>query len=77
MRTTIAFDDDLLRQLKAEAARQGETLSTLVNDLLRQALIRRAAPSEFRLELAGWEAETLPGVDIMDRDQLFDLMNGR
>lgn len=77
MRTTIAFDDDLLRQLKAEAARQGETLSTLVNDLLRQALIRRAAPAEFLLELAGWEAETLPGVDIMDRDQLFDLMNGR
>lgn len=77
MRTTIALDDDLLRQLKAEAARQGETLSKLVNDLLRQALMRRATPSGFRLELAGWEAETLPGVDIMDRDKLFDLMNGR
>jgi len=29
------------------------------------------------LDLAGWDAERLPGVDILDRDKLFDVMDAR
>jgi len=76
-RTTLALDGDLLRRLKADAARRGTTLAQLVNDLLRASLAQRTPRQKYELRLAGWEAEIQPGVDILDRDKLFDLMNGR
>ncbi|MFQ5599711.1 MAG: DUF6364 family protein [Candidatus Krumholzibacteriia bacterium] len=75
-RTTLTIDDDLLKRLKQAAATHGTTLARLVNDLLRQALTSPRR-NRFKLELEGWDAETQPGVDIVDRDKLFDLMNGR
>lgn len=76
-RTTLALDDDLLRRLKEKAAREGTTMQAVVNDLLRQALADSGGGgSEYRLELAGWDAEEQPGVDLLDRDKLFDLMEG-
>jgi len=77
MRTTLSIDDDLLRRLKELAARRGQTLARMVNDLLRQSLARGAGKPGFKLELVGWDAEPQPGVDILDRDKLFDLMDGR
>ncbi len=76
-RTTIALDDDLLQRLKEAAARERRTLGEVVNDLLRQALAPRRKRQGFKLMLEGWEAEPQPGVDILDRDKLFDLMDGR
>jgi hypothetical protein len=76
MRTTLTIDDDLLRQLKENAASQGKTLGAVVSDLLRHALDRQSQQQPYKLELEGWEARQLPGVDILDRDKLFDLMNG-
>jgi Ribbon-helix-helix protein, copG family len=76
-RTTLALDDDLLRRLKADAAERGVTLAALVNELLRQGTAARAHRRDFRLKLQGWQAELQPGVDILDRDQLFDLTTGR
>ena len=75
-RTTLALDDDLLRALKEKAAQQGVTLQALTNDLLRQSLARRES-STFHLQLEGWAAQQQPGVDILDRDKMFELMNGR
>ena len=76
IRTTIGFDDDLLRQLKQRAAKDGVTLQDLVNDLLRQSLAT-AKRSKYELKLKGWNGAVLPGVDLTDRDKLFDLMGGR
>ncbi len=76
-RTTLTLDDDLLKQLKESATSQGKTLAALVNDLLRHALAIRSRRQRYKLELRGWEAELQPGVDVLDRDKLFDLMNGR
>lgn len=73
-RTTLALDPDLLRGLKEKAAREGRTLQAVANELLRQGLARRERRGDYRLELEGWEAEQQPGVDILDRDKLFDLM---
>jgi hypothetical protein len=75
-RTTLAIDEAVLRALKRRATERGTTLQAVVNDALRQAI---AAPrrSGFELRLRGWRAELRPGVDVTDRDQLFDLMNGR
>lgn len=76
-RTTLALDEGLLKRLKADAARRGITLACIVNELLRSSLTERRKSKGFTLGLAGWEAELQPGVDILDRDKLFDLMSGR
>jgi len=34
-------------------------------------------PNQFKLHLEGCKAEIQPGVNILDRDKLFDLINGR
>jgi len=37
MRTTVQIDDDLLRDLKEQAHREGTSLARLINRMLRQA----------------------------------------
>lgn len=64
------IDDELLRHLKERAAREGQSLQFLVNALLRQALHQ----STFTFKTEGWEAREQPGVDILDRDALFRVM---
>jgi plasmid stability protein len=77
-RTTLAIQEDVLRELKRRAAERGTTVQAVANELLRQALARPRDAKKFKLRLpAGWQAKPLPGVDIGDRDNLFDLMNGR
>ena len=76
-RTTIAIDDDLLRQLKERAAREERTLQDVTKELLRHAMTRRKAGPPYKLVLKGWRAKTRSGVDFLDRDKLFDLMDGR
>ena len=75
-RTTLALDEGLLRLLKTRAAKEDKTLQDLANDLLRKAL---ADPphGKYRLKLIDWKAQEQPGVDLFDRDKLFDLMEGR
>ncbi|MDX1623099.1 MAG: ribbon-helix-helix protein, CopG family [Gemmatimonadota bacterium] len=75
-RTTLKLEDDLLRRLKEKAAREGRTLQSVVNDLLRQGLTVRR-DTDYRLRLLTWEADPQPGVDLFDRDTLFDRMEER
>ena len=75
-RTTLDIDDGLLRELKKKAASQGRTLQAVVNEHLKRAAAAPAGPP-YRLQLKGWRAELRPGVDLFDRDSLFDLMDGR
>ena len=75
MRTTLLIADHLFRQLKKKAAQEGSTLQRATNDLLRSALSARRA--KYKLRLQGWKATVQPGVDLCDRDKLFDLMDGR
>jgi plasmid stability protein len=75
-RTTLALDEDLLRRVKQRAATEGRPMQAVVNDLLRLGLARSAPQKGYRLTLQGWAAEELPGVDICDRDRLFDVMDG-
>ncbi len=70
------IDDALFRQIKKKAAEEGRSLQATTNDLLRQALAR-SLHQPYRLEMQGWQASEQPGVDLLDRDKLFDLMDGR
>ena len=75
MKTTLIIDDVVVKRLKQEAARQGTTISELVESALR--LFLRKSP----------EAKKLPplpefdgggcSVDVADRDALYQAMEGR
>jgi hypothetical protein len=70
------IEDSLFRQIKKTAAEEGRTLQATANDLLRRGLLQ-SSRRPYRLKLKGWQADEQPGVDILDRDKLFDLMGGR
>jgi plasmid stability protein len=77
VRTTLTLDDDLLQRLRQKAASENRAFKQVVNDVLRAglALDREAPAYTFRLTTA--EGRVMPGVDLTDRDKLFDLMDGR
>jgi len=75
-RTTLTIDDQVFRELKKRASDEGRTLQAVTNDLLRRSLA--PGPSKpYQLRLHGWKAAEQPGVDLLDRSTLFDLMDGR
>lgn len=76
-RTTLRIDDDLLRRLRRRAAAEGRTLQDVTNDALRIGLADETERASYRLRLETWEARERPGVDLTDRDALYDLMEGR
>lgn len=74
-RTTVALDVAILRKLKQQAAAEDRTLADVINDLLRAALSQRTSPATRpRLELPTFQTAPAPGVNIADRDQLFEIM---
>jgi hypothetical protein len=77
MRTTVRLDDDLLAAAKARAAENHTTLTSLIEDSLRQTLALRPARRSERLVLKSFGVGgTLPGVDLDDSAALRDLMDG-
>jgi hypothetical protein len=76
-RTTIAIDDDLLKRLEEKSAHEHRPLQDVANELLREALAEPPARNPIRLRLHGWKAKQQPGIDLLDRDKLFDVMDGR
>ena len=78
MRTTLDIENALLRAAKRRAAEEGRTLTSLIEDALRRQLApqpRAARP--FRLRLLTKKGRILPGVDLADRDALYERMEGR
>jgi plasmid stability protein len=75
MKTTLNIDDRILAQLRREAARQGRTMSDLVETALRNLLQRQKKPAE----LSPLPNFTSVGsfVDVGDRDALYQAMEGR
>ena len=75
MKTTLNIDDTVMARLKREAARQGRTMSDLVETALRGL---------FRAQREPMDLPPLPTfrsrgalVDIADRDALYHAMEGR
>jgi hypothetical protein len=75
MKTTLNIDDTVMAELKREAARQGRTMSELVETALRNL---------FRSQRKAAKLAPLPMfhsggafVDIVDRDALYQAMEGR
>jgi plasmid stability protein len=76
MKTTLNIDDTVMAQLRREAARQGRTMSELVEAALRLLFTsRRQQP----VELPPLPSFRSGGhlVDIADREALYQAMEGR
>ncbi len=75
MKTTLTIDDSVFARLKREAAREGRTMSELVEAALRLLLEREERPHDLpplpKLSSGG------AFVDVSDRDQMYEAMEGR
>jgi len=75
MKTTLQIDDEVMAQLKRESARQGRTMSELVETALRGLFRARDLPVELEPLPTFHSGGAL--VDVADRDALYQAMEGR
>lgn len=78
MRTTLDLDDTLLDAARKRAAARGKTLTAVVEEALAALLAARPpAAKRYRLRWKTHKGRLLPGVNLADRDSLYDTMEGR
>jgi Ribbon-helix-helix protein, copG family len=77
MKTTLNIDDTVMGRLRREAARQGKTMSELVEAALRLLFHSGSRKSKPRLRPPPTFRSGGHLVDIADRDALYDVMEGR
>jgi hypothetical protein len=81
MRTTILLSETLYRETKAAAAASGRTVTSLIEDALRERLARRSPrsrhPRRARLPVFRGKKGVRPGVDLDDSAGVLDVMDGR
>jgi hypothetical protein len=75
MKTTLNIDDTVMSQLRREAARQGRTMSELVETALRLLFAAKRRQSELPPLPTFRSGGHL--VDVADRDALYHAMEGR
>jgi len=78
MKTTLDLDDALLAEAKSRAAAAGTTLKAYVEGALRSRMLPRPTEhARFVLQLPVVEGTRPPAVDVADRRELYDFMEGR
>ena len=75
MKTTLNIDDSVMQRLKREAARQGRTMSELVESALRLLFQMRRKRPDLPPLPSFKSGGTL--VEIADRQALYEAMEGR
>jgi len=76
MRTTIRLDDQLLADAKRYAAKQGVTLTRVIEDALRERIMRQSlTPKRKKICLQTVKGNgVFPGVDISNNVSTLDRM---
>lgn len=70
------IDDDLYRRAKALAALRGCSVTSVVEDALRTALLERESPQEFRgLPVSGQRGAPFAGIDLHDSRALQSVLD--
>jgi hypothetical protein len=79
MRTTLDIDDRLMRLVKKQAVESGQTITGVIENALREALVRQkeVRSKPFKLRWRTVRGRLRPGVDLTDRDVLYERMEGR
>jgi len=77
-KTTLEIDAAMRERLEQLAARTGQTVTEVVQDLLLHGGPgKTGSRKRFRLEWEPVSGRLLPGVDLADRDALIERMEGR
>ena len=75
MRTTLNIDDELMHRVKKLAAESDKTITEIVQDALRKATVgEMPEKSQFTLNWRTVSGRVRPGVDLADRDSLYEVM---
>lgn len=74
MRTTLDLDDALMRRAKAMAAREGTSLTALMERALHDLVDMSSADGDFGLDIPVVDGRRPPAVDVTDRDALLEAM---
>ena len=75
MRTTVRLDDQLLTEAKLLAASTGRTLTSVIEDALREMLARRRTASRRApIRLITVPGRLQPGIDLDDSAALLEIM---
>lgn len=75
MKTTLNIDDSVMTQLRRESARQGRTMSELVETALR--MLFRSRKTKEQIPPLPTFRGGVPLVDVADRDALYHAMEER
>lgn len=75
-RTTLILHERRLAELKRVAADRGQTISAVVDEFLAEGIRRAREPKRTKVAFPVFNMGE-PRVNIADRDQLWDLMEGR
>lgn len=77
-RTTLLIDKKLFQLAKKKSVETGIPLGRIVEDALRASLVfKKPELSQFRLDWNLSKSKTLSGVDISDRDSLYEKMGSK
>ena len=75
MRTSLNIEDDLMKRVKKRASEAGITVTKVVEEALRAAVAGQAPRATgFSLAWNPVSGRTRPGIDLADRDSLYDAM---
>lgn len=75
VRTTLNLETGLLREAKKKAVFEHKTLTRVFEEALHFYLLPSVKPEKsFKLQLVTKKGRLLPGVDLADRDSLYQKM---
>jgi len=76
MRTTLNISDDLYTAIKVEAARRGESVTSVIEEAMRRFLAEGYVRPESSFPVSGRSGGLRPGIDLDDADQMYELLYG-
>jgi hypothetical protein len=76
VRTTVRLDDDLYREVKARAAREGRTVASVLEDAVRVGMRPPTDPEAQRFVPPTFgRGGLMPGVDLSDNSALSEFLD--
>ena len=75
MKTTLNLDDRVLKNAKAQAARDGITLTAFVEQALKARLLQENEKTAYSFQPRVVTGSKPPNVDISERDALYEVID--
>lgn len=75
MKTTLNLDDQVLKNAKEHAARDGITLTAFVEQALKASLLLETEKVKYQFRPKVVNGSKPPNVDISERDALYEVID--